>query len=160
MYWSKLYYLALEIYGCNINIIQIIAIYWCFYCMICESIANIFKHICYYLALNDASFSISQCYELQAITSLTKTQSLCFLKSDLYLCWISIVFTDILCPLLGCSIRIRISCLVSLFHIVPLLPVVCCCFLACLGILDNVLSVFDTYLRFNRNTNVIFESTT
>ena len=58
--------------------------------------------------------------------------------------------------MLRCSIRIRISC----FHIVPLLPVVCCCFLACLGILDKVLSVCDTYLRFNRNTNVIFEITT
>ena len=84
---------------------------------------------------------------------------MCFLKSGLYLCWILIVFTDILCPLLRCSIRIRISCLASLFHIVPLLPVVCCCFLACLGILDKVLSVCDTYLRFNRNRNVILEST-
>ena len=85
---------------------------------------------------------------------------MCFLKSGLYLCWILIVFTDILCPLLRCSIRIRISCLASLFHIVPLLPVVCYCFLACLGILDKVLSVCDINLRFNRNINVIFESTT
>ena len=45
-------------------------------------------------------------------------------------------------------------CLASLFYIVPLLPVVCCCFLACLGTLDKVLSVCDTYLRFNRNTIV------
>ena len=85
---------------------------------------------------------------------------MCFLKSGLYFYWILIVFTDILCPLLRCSIRIRISCLASLFHIVPLLPVVCYCFLACLGILDKVLSVCDINLRFNRNINVIFESTT
>ena len=64
----QLWYLALEIYGGNINIIQIVTIYWCFYHMICESFANIFKwisnefiHICYHLALNGASFSISQC---------------------------------------------------------------------------------------------------
>ena len=110
------WYLALEIYADNINILHIITILWYFYYILCKSIANEFIHICHYLALNDASFSISQCSELQAITSLTKIHSLCFLNSGLYLCWILSVITDILCPLLRCSIRIKFSCLASLLQ--------------------------------------------
>ena len=65
--------LALKIYDGNINIKHLITIYWYFYLIFCIFISNKFIHICYCLAMNDASFSFSQCSELQAITSLKKS---------------------------------------------------------------------------------------
>ena len=52
------WYLALEIYDGNINNIQTITIYWCFYHIISESIANILKWIHTHLLL----FSTEWCF--------------------------------------------------------------------------------------------------
>ena len=117
--------LALKIYDGNINIKHLITIYWYFYHIFCIFISNKFIHICYCLAMNDASFSFSQCSELQAITSLKKSQ---LVFSKFRFIFVLNLYHRHLVSMVKVLHQDQYLFTVA-FHIVPLLSVVCCCFL-------------------------------